>query len=167
MIYNKSYENIYSKCNGIVKVCKKLNIDTVAGPASSGVVIAVSVFMIANQKKYPMNAILLRKEGYVRQKHSSGVKYLGDLRKVENILVVDDLVSTGESMLYALDEVKKECFDINIIGCLSSSFGFSSLSLINRKYPNMRFFYYSYNNGNYEEIEEYNAKDGSWKSKEI
>jgi len=168
MIYENGYFHIYENCKKIVDVCKKLNVDTIAGPASSGVAIAVSVFMVSYQKKYPLNALLLGKEGYVRQKHCSGVKYIGNSNNIKNILVVDDLVASGESMLYALDEIKKECLDVNIIGCLSSCFGFSSLSLIKEKYPGMRFFYKSYyNDDSYMEIESFYVSEGSWKTKEI
>jgi len=164
MIYGYTYISIYKECEKIFNVCKKLGVDTIAGPASSGVSVAVAVFMVSNSKEYPLNALLLGKKGYVRHKHSSGIKYLGNSNKMKNVLVVDDIVSSGESMLYALNEIKDGDLDVNIIGCLSNSFSYSAMSLIKEADPNIRIFCHGYFQGCYEEMIN---NEGGWNTKKI
>jgi len=118
--YPKIRDNITDSL--INKISSKFdNIDTIAGVATAGI---PQASLVAKELRLPLV--------YVRstaKKH--GMKNLieGDLKSNSNVLVIEDLISTGGSSLKAIDAIKdRKC---NVVG-LACIFNYSfELSKIN------------------------------------
>ena len=85
------------------------NIDAIIGVATAGIAPGV---LVADALNLPF--------GYVRseaKKHGMGKQIEGDIIKGTNVVVIEDLVSTGKSSLQAIDSLKD--FGCNVLGLAS------------------------------------------------
>lgn len=85
------------------------NIDAIIGVATAGIAPGA---LVADALNLPF--------GYVRseaKKHGMGKQIEGDIIKGANVVVIEDLVSTGKSSLQAIDSLKD--FGCNVLGLAS------------------------------------------------
>jgi len=153
--YGYNHRDVFTGAGQILNLCKELDVDTVAGPATSGVVIAMACFMRSRRWKRSIKAMLLEKRGYERAKHNPGPKLLGE-GPVKNILVVDDCVASGESFLHAINEAERSVYGGRVVACATSTWWRSAVDLILDRFPWMKFYSvgksvaeYKRNQGNY------------------
>lgn len=74
------------------------NIDRIAGPALGAVPIATAISL---HSKIPLLMIRKEKKGYGTSKLIEG-----DLRENDNVIVVEDVTTTGNSLLKAIDAIE-------------------------------------------------------------
>lgn len=147
--YYNDHATAWEYAGDLLRLCRKLKVDTVAGPVTSGVVIAMACFMRSCRSKYKVKALLLGKEGYRREKHGSGPKIMGT-GQVCRVLVVDDCVSSGDAMVYAVKELQEffrwapSCGYIDcgaeIVGCASKYIHDHAISRVREICPDAEFF---------------------------
>ena len=143
MMYGDGYNGAIIKINKVLKICRDLDIDTIAGPVMSGAIIAIGCFLQSGNKgfKNPISALLLEKDGYRRRKHSSGPKILGYFG-INRILMVDDCIYSGDAIIDAIKETYHNFTSVNIIGCMFMSIlgGIEAIRTVKNCYPHLRFF---------------------------
>lgn len=117
-MYGANHDTVLSRTAIILDICRKLNIDTVAGPAMSGVVIASMCFM---RSMGDVNAILLGKDGFKRSKHEAFPKILigQDIGILNRIMIVDDCIESGDTIIHAINEIEEFFSNITIIAIYS------------------------------------------------
>ncbi len=85
--------------NELSRIIKKERCDLIAGTATAGIPWAA---FVAQKLKKPMI--------YVRAKpkdHGTSSTIEGELKKGQKVVVVEDLISTGQSSLYTVSEIKR------------------------------------------------------------
>jgi adenine/guanine phosphoribosyltransferase-like PRPP-binding protein len=133
--------------SSVVDLCRELEVNTVAGPVMSGAVMAASVATVASRTDKPVTALLLNKAGgkYEPAKHCSGVRkiFITDafLHNKVKVLLIDDVVSTGDAMVHAIGEVQG-AFPNAIIVALVSGNGWykDAMRKVKGRLSNVRFF---------------------------
>lgn len=105
-----SYPNKRRKVvNEVVKVAKKLKFDIVGGVSTAGIPWAA---LIAERLSKPMIYVRPEVKGYGKRRQVEG-----DLKKGDKVLVVDDLVSTGRSVISVINAVRRN--GGKVIDCVS------------------------------------------------
>lgn len=140
--------------SNVVKLCGVLGVNTVAGPVMSGAVMAASVATAASRANRPITALLLSKAGgkYAPAKHCSGVRkvfltnefHCGKVR----VILIDDVVSTGDAMIHAIDEVQKDIPNAIIVAAVSGNGWYKEeMKKISSRLSQIRFFGSHYGDG--------------------
>jgi len=143
--YGDDHDRVWRLAGRLLRLCRKLNIDTVAGPVTSGVMVAMACFMRSCKSKYRVRAMLLGKDGYCRAKHGDGPKFMG-AGTTKRILIVDDCVSVGDAMVYAIGEIKKHIPYISgaqnavVVACASKYFCSDVEERIKKLQPDVQIF---------------------------
>src|SRR3989338_4307401 len=113
--YPDKREKIVNAFLALIKA-KKLEFDAVAGVATAGIAWAA---IIADKLKLPMV--------YVRasaNEHGKRNQIEGELEEGKEIIVVEDLITTGQSSLAACDALKD--LSVKVVACISIfNYGFS------------------------------------------
>jgi len=139
-MYGINHDEAFNRTNAILGICRRLNIDTVAGPASSGVVIASMCFIRSRSGKRKVNALLLGKKGYRRRKHPPSPKTLGH-EKVERILIVDDCAESGDAIIHAIKEIREYFPTALVTGVFCNGmFSYNSIKRLLSCHHKLRFF---------------------------
>jgi len=87
----------YKLCKHIIRNIKKEDIDIVCGPATGGMILA-----------YQIGFLLEKPTVYLEKKNDSFVLIRGmEIPKNKNILLVDDVLTTGKSVFSSIDVIKK------------------------------------------------------------
>jgi hypoxanthine phosphoribosyltransferase len=104
-----------------------MNADTVGGPVLSGAVMAAAIGAASLKTDRPLISVFLNKARgmYVRDKHDSTIKHMylpmaSTVVYPQRIVIVDDCVSTGAAMMFAIEEVIKEWPESVIVAALVS-----------------------------------------------
>lgn len=84
---------------------KNKNVDSVGGLEMGAVPLSTAISMRSHNTKRPITAFFVREQ---RKGHGTKRKIDGILRKKSNVILVDDVTTTGSSILKAIDEVEKE-----------------------------------------------------------
>ena len=134
---------------GVVDLCCELKIDAVAGQILSGSVMATSIITLAMTRDMEIRGIFLKKSGglYVPAKHGSETKeifcYANDVKRV---MIVDDIVITGDSMISSAEEILSHKSFRNIVAFVSGGgWPNGSLKRVVEKHPKSLFFGYGFN----------------------
>jgi orotate phosphoribosyltransferase len=94
---------------------KDLNVQAVGGPEVGAIPIAAAVAMRYHQAGRPMEGFFVRKQP---KGHGSRERVEGVLRPGDRVLVVEDVVTTGESVLQAVKEVERAGGHIVAVACI-------------------------------------------------
>ena len=138
-MYWDNRKKVIADANSILNLCDSLKIDTIAGPTTSGAVIASICFALSDK----INVLFLGKKGYRRNKHGDGIQgFFGkEHGPFGRILIVDDASETGDSIFDAINEIK--CHQLSgtkIIGCVTSFYTDKASKAIFGVYPDIRLF---------------------------
>lgn len=82
----------------------KLDVQAIGGLTMGADPIAYSVARYSYDVGQPINAFVIRKEP---KKHGLQLPIEGDIKKGANVLIVDDVVTTGNSTIMAIDIARK------------------------------------------------------------
>jgi orotate phosphoribosyltransferase len=93
----------------------KLNVDTIGGMELGAVPIACAVQARGFFRNKPMNIFIVRKE---KKDHGTQSLVEGNIEKGQNVIIVEDVTTTGGSAMKAVDAVKKE-YDANVAAVIS------------------------------------------------
>ncbi len=84
-------------------ISKDSEIQAVGGPSIGADPIVGSILSLSYQSGYPLRGFLLRKE---EKKHGAGNLIEGNLRLGDKVAIVEDVATTGGSILKAIDAAK-------------------------------------------------------------
>lgn len=84
---------------------KNKNINSVGGLEIGAIPLATAISMRSHHTKTPLTAFFVRDQ---RKNHGTGRRIDGILKKYSNVIIVDDVTTTGKSILTAISEVEKE-----------------------------------------------------------
>jgi orotate phosphoribosyltransferase len=88
----------------LYELSKDLDVQAVGGPEVGAIPIAAAVALRYHQAGRPMEGFFIRKQA---KSHGSQERIEGVLRPGDGVLIVEDVVTTGESVLQAIAEVEK------------------------------------------------------------
>ena len=88
------------------------DIHAVGGPIIGADPIIGSVLSMSHQSASPLRGFLVRKE---EKQHGTGKLIEGNLNPGDNVAVVEDVVTTGESVLRAINAVKDAGADVKMV----------------------------------------------------
>ena len=86
-----------------------LNVDAIGGLTLGADPIADAVSLISEIKGRPINAFVVRKEP---KKHGRRRWLEGHLKDIKNVVIVDDVVTTGKSTIDAIKRAREEGLNI-------------------------------------------------------
>ena len=95
---------------------KREDVDAIGGLALGGIPIATAVSLVSYLEKKPIPVFMVRKE---RKEHGTQKKIEGNLPKGGRVAIVDDVITTGESVIEAIEAVEAAgCRVIKVITLL-------------------------------------------------
>jgi orotate phosphoribosyltransferase len=94
---------------------KDLDVQAVGGLEVGAIPIAAAVALRYHQAGRPMEGFFVRKQA---KAHGSQERVEGVLRPGDRVLVVEDVVTTGESVLQAIHEVEKAGGKVVAVSCI-------------------------------------------------
>jgi orotate phosphoribosyltransferase len=100
-----SSEGAYLISKVLFDALKNSDIDSIGGLTMGADPIAAAVAVESFSQGKPISAFIVRKE---EKKHGKGKQIEGPLAKNSKVAVVDDVATSGESLLKAIDALKKE-----------------------------------------------------------
>ncbi len=100
----------------IVDFMKSLNLTCIGGLVQGAVPIVSSVAPISFERKYPIDVFFVRKEAKV---HGAKERVDGYMPKAKEVLLVDDVTTSGKSMLDAIAGMKESGYDRPVKKALS------------------------------------------------
>lgn len=92
---------------GAVEICDKFGADLIAGPVLSGAVMASSIAATSSALGQSLQAAFLPKSNglYQPQKHTGGIRMSFGPAIVNRIVLVDDIIESGSSIVAAGREI--------------------------------------------------------------
>jgi orotate phosphoribosyltransferase len=99
----------------LYELTKDLDVQAVGGPEVGAIPIAAAVALRYHHAGRPMEGFFVRKQpkGHGSQERVEGVLHPG-----HRVLVVEDVVTTGESVLQAIEEVEKVGGRVVAVACI-------------------------------------------------
>ena len=94
---------------------KDLDVQAVGGPEVGAIPIATAVALRYHHAGRPMEGFFVRKQA---KGHGSQERVEGVLRPGDRVLVVEDVVTSGESVLQAIGEVEKAGGKVVAVSCI-------------------------------------------------
>jgi len=94
---------------------KDLDVQAVGGLEVGAIPIAAAVALRYHQAGRPMEGFFVRKQA---KGHGSQERVEGVLKPGDRVLVVEDVMTTGESVLQAIQEVEKAGATVVAVSCL-------------------------------------------------
>lgn len=88
---------------------KTLHVNAIGGLTQGADPIAVATAMISGIEDNPINAFVVRKE---TKKHGLKLPIEGNIHDGDRVVIVDDVVTTGQSTIEAIEKAKKENLDV-------------------------------------------------------
>lgn len=102
-------ENLYAK----IEDC---DANYIGGLESGAIPIVTALCMFSWNKGKPLSGFFVRKEA---KKTGTKRKIEGNIKSGENVIIVDDVTTTGSSVMKATDEVKKlDCKIVKVISVI-------------------------------------------------
>jgi orotate phosphoribosyltransferase len=99
----------------LYELTKDLDVQAVGGPEVGAIPIATALALRSHQAGRPMEGFFVRKQA---KSHGSQERVEGVLKPGARVLVVEDVVTTGESVLQAIQEVEKAGGRVVAVSCL-------------------------------------------------
>jgi orotate phosphoribosyltransferase len=99
----------------LYELSKDLDLQAVGGPEVGAIPIAAAVALRYHQAGRPMEGFFIRKQA---KSHGSQERIEGVLRPGDRVLMVEDVVTTGESVLQAIAEVEKAGARVAAVSCI-------------------------------------------------
>lgn len=102
-MYGFSREVLESFNRWALEICKEFYVDAVAGPVLSGAVMASSLATASSN----LQAIFLPKHTGLYQpfKHNEGIKQAFGMSCPKRVMLIDDVIESGGSMLKASEDI--------------------------------------------------------------
>ena len=100
-----SSEGAYRISNVFFDILKDSDVDAVGGLTLGADPIAAAIAATSFSRGKPISAFIVRKE---EKKHGKGKQIEGPLPRNSKVAVVDDVATSGDSLLKAIDALKKE-----------------------------------------------------------
>lgn len=110
-----SPEGIYLVSKIIFEMIKDENVDAIGGLTLGADPIVSGVSLISYIEKKPINAFIVRN---VQKEHGMGKIIEGNLKEGENVVIVDDVATTGSSIIKAIDVVENYKCKIKKVICI-------------------------------------------------
>jgi orotate phosphoribosyltransferase len=86
------------------EIAKSPEIKAVGGPTMGADPIVGSILALSNQKGVPLSGFLVRKG---EKDHGTGKLIEGNLKSGQSVAIVEDVLTTGKSIFWAIDAVGK------------------------------------------------------------
>ncbi len=86
-------------------------VDGIAGVAIGGCPLASAVSMLSHQRNQPLHALYVRKE---RKEHGSQRMIEGEIRESMNVVLLEDVITTGGSSLRAIEVLRAHA--VRVVG---------------------------------------------------
>ena len=90
-------------------------VDAIGGPTMGADPIIGAVIAESSRRAAPLNGFIVRKES---KEHGTGKKVEGPLEKGMRVALVDDVISTGGSVISAAEAVRKLGASVDCVVCL-------------------------------------------------
>lgn len=91
------------------KILKFPDIDAIGGLSLGADPIAIAVASISQEKNHPIHAFVVRKEP---KKHGLKRNIEGDLQECKKVVIVDDVVTTGNSTVQAIRKAREDGLEV-------------------------------------------------------
>jgi adenine/guanine phosphoribosyltransferase-like PRPP-binding protein len=129
-------ELLHSACEAILKVTDN-NFDKVVGEEDKGGIIVAGVALLARKpfgmlRWYP-SGLPGQVEVPFTNEYTEGMLYLNGVDKGDRVLIVDDMISTGGTMLGIITAVHKAGAEIADIVCVGEKVNYNGVDLIRKK----------------------------------
>lgn len=95
------------------ELIKDLKVNAIGGPTMSADPLAHATALISFQKGNPINAFSIRK---FTKKHGTGGVIVGDMHSCDRVVIVEDVVTAGRSILKAIQAAQE--FGLEVIKVL-------------------------------------------------
>ena len=123
-------------CEEILKVANK-NFDKVVGEEDKGGIIVAGVALAANKpfgmiRWYPSGISGQIKVPFINE-YTQGMFYLNGVEAGDRVLVVDDMISTGGTMLGIIQAIQKAGAGIADIVCIGEKVNYNGVEFIREK----------------------------------
>src|SRR5947209_5287063 len=99
----------------LYEMTKDLDVQAVGGPEIGAIPIAAALALRYHQAGRPLEGFFVRKRP---KAHGSQERVEGVLRPGDRVLVVEDVVTTGESVLQAIGEIEKAGGNVVAVSCV-------------------------------------------------
>ncbi len=86
------------------EIAKSPEIKAVGGPTMGADPIVGSILVLSNQKGHPLDGFIVRKN---EKDHGTGKLIEGNLKSGYGVAIVEDVITTGRSVFWAIDAVEK------------------------------------------------------------
>ena len=96
-------------------VCNKLKIQAFGGPAVGAVPVVGSMMLAAHNATTPLKGFFVRSEA---KAHGTAKQIEGHLHRSHTVAIYDDTISTGGSLLTAIDAVREIGATITLLACI-------------------------------------------------
>ncbi len=97
------------------ELTRDLDVQAVGGPEVGAIPIAAAVALRYHHAGRPMEGFFIRKQA---KSHGSQERIEGVLQPGDRVLVVEDVVTTGESVLQAIAEIEKAGGKVVAVSCI-------------------------------------------------
>jgi orotate phosphoribosyltransferase len=106
-IYPTDMNNYFPRCELTpYETCYKLlDIKAIGGMATGSITIANAIMSALYQRNIDINSFFIRKTG---KKHGKTGKVVGIVNKTDKIAIVEDVITTGTSVINAINTVQEE-----------------------------------------------------------
>jgi orotate phosphoribosyltransferase len=108
-------EAVYLLADVLYEMTKDLNVQAVGGPEVGAIPMAAAVAMRYHMAGRSMEGFFIRKQA---KAHGSQERIEGVLRPGDRVVMVEDVVTTGESVLQAIAEVEKAGGHVVAVTCI-------------------------------------------------
>ncbi|MFC1671103.1 orotate phosphoribosyltransferase [Spirochaetota bacterium] len=99
-------EVMFDKIEGLVK---DKNITAIGGLTLGADPISISIAICAQKRGYDLSPLIVRKEA---KKHGTGKGIEGSLKDVKDVIVIDDVITTGGSTIIAIERMREAGLNI-------------------------------------------------------
>jgi orotate phosphoribosyltransferase len=124
-------EGAYLIGEEILSLLAGIEVDAIGGLVMGSIPIVTSVTLVSHQKGRPIPAFIVREKP---KEHGTGKKIEGQFKKGSKVAIIDDVITTGGSVLKAIEAVEAEgCKVVKVIVIVDRHEGGSDL-LKNRGY---------------------------------
>lgn len=108
-------ESVHIISTVMLDLLSRRNIQVFGGPAVGAVPIIGSVMLAAHNAQIPMRGFFVRSEP---KSYGMGKQIEGHLRQGDNVAIYDDTISTGGSIIVAINATQDQGADVDCVMCV-------------------------------------------------